>query len=74
MLLASRLRTRNTLRSRRFTLDDLALNDLPAFVDYVLGATGAQRVSTVTWSAVRSCEGPHVLGGGAWVGVRGKGG
>lgn len=34
----------------RFTLDDLALNDLPAFVDYVLGATGAQRLATVTWS------------------------
>ncbi len=48
---------RIAVRSHRFNLDDLALQDLPAFVDYVLGASGAQSVATVTWSAVRPRKG-----------------
>ncbi|KXZ43173.1 hypothetical protein GPECTOR_99g808 [Gonium pectorale] len=30
----------------RFTMDDLALRDLPAFLDYVLGTTGASSLAT----------------------------
>jgi len=39
-----------------WSLDQLALEDLPAVVAYVLGVTGAEKVRQIRWHGMRLCK------------------